>query len=278
MSLAVRDLVSSARTTVARLQAIRRRAAELANGTSPEAAGANRALARLEALDAQLVTAPGRYQTARLPDQITFLFGVTLAADQQLGKDVYERYDELAGQLRQAVLTLDAIVAADLPSLRWLPHRADRSAGTLLLRGRLPGAPGLPRHGDRLVDPLPECLGLLQHVGGDLVVLHHLAPFAEWPERTHADGLEIGAVAVVHFEVHGVIRDQRKEEVTAVNADPAEHGAAADPGRDPAQLIDDEGAEGGETAIQEIIPPDASLPPQICMAQPCAPTGERHGI
>jgi hypothetical protein len=61
-----------------------------------------------------VVTAPGRYPTPMLADQIAFLYNITLAADQQLGRDLYERYDELAGQLAKAKEELDAIVAADL--------------------------------------------------------------------------------------------------------------------------------------------------------------------
>ena len=46
---------------------------------------------------------------------------VTQGADQRLGRDVYDRYDELAAQLAGLKAELDAIVTADLPSLRPLP-------------------------------------------------------------------------------------------------------------------------------------------------------------
>src|ERR1043166_4887845 len=108
MSLKARDLVSEARRLVARLEEVRRRSAGV------ESEGARRALPRLAALEARLVTAPGGYPTPMLADQIAFLYSVTLAADQQLGRDVYERYGELAGLLAKAKEELDAMTA-DLP-------------------------------------------------------------------------------------------------------------------------------------------------------------------
>jgi hypothetical protein len=118
MSRSIRDLVSNGFATVTRLQTLRRRAAELAAGATPAAAGAKRAGPKLAGVDARLVTAAGRYQTARLADQINFLYNTTLGADQQLGRDVYERFDELGGMLRELIAELNAIVTADLPSLK----------------------------------------------------------------------------------------------------------------------------------------------------------------
>ena len=109
MSLKARDLVSEARRLVARLEEVRRRSAGV------ESEGVRRALPKLAALEARLVTAPGRYPTPMLADQIAFLYNVTLAADQQLGRDVYQRYDELAGLLAKAKEELAAIAASDLP-------------------------------------------------------------------------------------------------------------------------------------------------------------------
>ncbi len=112
MSLKARDLVSESRRLVARLAEVRRRAAGV------ESEGARRAMPRLAALEARVVTATGRYPTPMLADQIAFLYTMTLAADQQLGRDVYERYDELAGLLGRAKAELEAIVSADLPGLK----------------------------------------------------------------------------------------------------------------------------------------------------------------
>jgi hypothetical protein len=111
MSLKARDLVSESRRLVARLAEVRRRAAGV------ESEGARRAMPRLAALEARVVTAQGRYPTPMLADQIAFLYTMTLTADQQLGRDVYERYDELAGLLARAKAELEGIVSAELPSL-----------------------------------------------------------------------------------------------------------------------------------------------------------------
>jgi hypothetical protein len=115
MSLKVRDLVSESRKLVARLAELRRKAADL---TGAAAEGATRAGPKLADLEARLVTAGGRYPTPMLADQIAFLYNVTQAADQQLGRDVYERYAELTAQLLTLQTELDVIVSVDLPSLK----------------------------------------------------------------------------------------------------------------------------------------------------------------
>lgn len=97
------------RRTVAQVQAVRR-AAEGMTGT--EADRARRALPRLAELQEKLVTAGGRYPTPMLADQIAFLYNVTLAADQKLGRDVYERYDELSGQLAQIKFDFEVLMGS----------------------------------------------------------------------------------------------------------------------------------------------------------------------
>jgi hypothetical protein len=109
MSLQLRDLVTQSRRVVSRLAEVRRKAAAL-RGAPADAV--RRALPQLMALEARLVTAEGRYQTPMLADQIAFLYDVSLAADQQLGRDVSERYHELVGLLAMAKQELDAIAAA----------------------------------------------------------------------------------------------------------------------------------------------------------------------
>ena len=49
----------------------------------------------------QLVTKGGTYQQPMLKDQISYLYYVITAADQLPGKDAYDRYDELKGQLKE---------------------------------------------------------------------------------------------------------------------------------------------------------------------------------
>lgn len=118
MSLKARDLVTAARRLVARIGELKGRVASL---TGAETEKARAAQPRLAALEAKLVTAGGRYPTPMLADQIGFLYSITQAADQQLGRDVYERYDELSAQLGGLTAELQKILAEDLPSLRALP-------------------------------------------------------------------------------------------------------------------------------------------------------------
>ncbi|MEL6561645.1 MAG: hypothetical protein AAFQ94_25885 [Bacteroidota bacterium] len=49
----------------------------------------------------QLVTKEGTYQQPMLKDQISYLYYIITAADQLPGKDAYDRYDELKGQLEE---------------------------------------------------------------------------------------------------------------------------------------------------------------------------------
>lgn len=118
ISLKTRDLVSESRRLVARLADLKKRAAAQ---TGADAEGARRALPKLESLEARMVTAGGRYPTPRLADQITFLYGTTLSADQQMGRDVYERYAELVALLMTWKTELETVVSADLPSLKASP-------------------------------------------------------------------------------------------------------------------------------------------------------------
>ncbi|TAN24732.1 MAG: hypothetical protein EPN33_01795 [Acidobacteria bacterium] len=55
--------------------------------------------ARLEALAAQLITPAIRYSQPELQTQITYLYGMTNRADQQIGQDAIARYQVLKAQL-----------------------------------------------------------------------------------------------------------------------------------------------------------------------------------
>ncbi|HWP03005.1 MAG TPA: hypothetical protein VNL96_06090, partial [Gemmatimonadaceae bacterium] len=66
------------------------------------ASGAARdTLARLEALRARIVTPPIRYSKPELQAHIQYLYGMTLGADQKVGRDALERYRQLRGELDQ---------------------------------------------------------------------------------------------------------------------------------------------------------------------------------
>jgi hypothetical protein len=75
--------------TLARLQEVR-------NGLP---AGASDARARLDALEAELVTGSVRYSVPMLIDQLQYLNGMVSRADQKVGRDAFVRYEELTGKL-----------------------------------------------------------------------------------------------------------------------------------------------------------------------------------
>jgi photosystem II stability/assembly factor-like uncharacterized protein len=70
---------------------------------------ANESRARLDALEAQLVTDPIRYSTPMLIDQLRYLSGMISRADQKVGRDALLRYEELTDKL--------ATIAAEVEQL-----------------------------------------------------------------------------------------------------------------------------------------------------------------
>jgi hypothetical protein len=100
-SLRVRDAISDARRTLVRLREAKERA--------PEGSAARR---RLEALEGQLATASGggiRYPQPMLIDQLVYLYQMITRADQKLGRDAFERYDELKRELDRIKEELNSI-------------------------------------------------------------------------------------------------------------------------------------------------------------------------
>jgi hypothetical protein len=91
-NLRVRDAVSRANHLRARVDSARKR---LANATGAAAD----TLRLLTGLHDALVTAPIRYSEPRLLDQLTYLYGMTMNADQRIGRDAVERLAELERQL-----------------------------------------------------------------------------------------------------------------------------------------------------------------------------------
>jgi hypothetical protein len=96
-NLRVRDLVSDANKAVARIRA----AQKSATGDQ---------LARVNALAAQLITPPIRYSQPALQTHITYLYGMTNATDQKIGRDAIARYEVLRKQLDRLIADLNQIV------------------------------------------------------------------------------------------------------------------------------------------------------------------------
>jgi hypothetical protein len=90
-NLRVRDLVSDANAVAEELRALHRRA--VGNDSTAAVPPA------LAALERELLTPPIRYSRPGLLSHITYLYSMTLGADQPVPRDAAERYVELRGRL-----------------------------------------------------------------------------------------------------------------------------------------------------------------------------------
>jgi photosystem II stability/assembly factor-like uncharacterized protein len=96
-NMRVRDLVSDVNKTVAKLRAAER-----------DATGEKRA--KLHELASHLITPSIRYSQPELQTHITYLYSMTTATDQKIGRDAVERYEALRKQLDQRMAELDKIL------------------------------------------------------------------------------------------------------------------------------------------------------------------------
>jgi photosystem II stability/assembly factor-like uncharacterized protein len=96
-NLRVRDLVSAVNQTVARLRAEQSKASGDAE-------------IRLKELSTHLITPSIRYSKPELQTQITYLYSVTTATDQKIGRDVIDRYQVLKKELDRRMAELDQIL------------------------------------------------------------------------------------------------------------------------------------------------------------------------
>ncbi|HEX7546615.1 MAG TPA: hypothetical protein VF368_07790, partial [Gemmatimonadaceae bacterium] len=102
-NMAVRELVSDANKTVARLRAAQQK---LRGATGAQADQ----LAKLNALAEKLITSPIRYSEPKLLTHITYLYSMTNGADQKPGKDAVDRLKVLRTDLDAKKKELDKIV------------------------------------------------------------------------------------------------------------------------------------------------------------------------
>jgi hypothetical protein len=93
-NLRVRDAITSARKTAARVSA----AVKRLDGATGAAADT---LKMLRVLDTALTTDPVRYSQPKLVDQLDYLYGMTTSADQRIGGDAVVRYRELEEELKR---------------------------------------------------------------------------------------------------------------------------------------------------------------------------------
>lgn len=104
-NLAARDLVSEVNQLVDRVRTARQQA------TSGAAPNRDRA-ARLEAIEAKLVTPPVRYSKPELQAHISYLYGMDTRADQQVGRDSKERLRVLRGELAAITAEVNALLGS----------------------------------------------------------------------------------------------------------------------------------------------------------------------
>ena len=96
-NMRVRELVSDVNKTIARLRAAQR-----------DATGDRKA--KLDQLASHLITPSIRYSQPELQTHITYLYSLTTATDQKIGRDAIERYDVLRKELDQRMAELDRII------------------------------------------------------------------------------------------------------------------------------------------------------------------------
>jgi photosystem II stability/assembly factor-like uncharacterized protein len=106
-NLRVRDLVSDVNRTVARLRAAQ---AKWRGATGAEA---DTILPRLNELASHLITPAIRYSKPELQTHITYLYTLTTATDQKIGRDAIDRYAELRKELDARIAELNRILGAN---------------------------------------------------------------------------------------------------------------------------------------------------------------------
>jgi photosystem II stability/assembly factor-like uncharacterized protein len=99
-NIRARDLVSDVNKALARLRAAR-------TGATGEK------LAGLNDLAADLITPAIRYSKPELQTQITYLYSLTNATDQKIGRDAIERYKVLRKELDERIAQLNKILGSD---------------------------------------------------------------------------------------------------------------------------------------------------------------------
>ena len=101
-NMRVRDLVSDVNKLAARI-----RAAQAKLRAGPDSEGT---LSKVNELASHLITPPIRYSKPELQTHITYLYSVTSATDQKIGRDAIERYQVLRQELDKRIAEADQIL------------------------------------------------------------------------------------------------------------------------------------------------------------------------
>ena len=102
-NMRVRDLASDVNKAVARVRAAQTRLRDSAGGSGDT-------LAKLNELASHLITPSIRYSKPELQTHILYLYSLTNATDQKIGRDAVERYEALRKELDQRIAELDKIL------------------------------------------------------------------------------------------------------------------------------------------------------------------------
>src|SRR4029077_5143921 len=105
-NLRVRDMVSEANKAVARVRAAQA-------GLRDAAGGCAHKLAKLNDLASHLITPSIRYSKPELQTHINYLYSLTNATDQKIGRDAVERYRELRKELDEMIAALNQVLGAE---------------------------------------------------------------------------------------------------------------------------------------------------------------------
>jgi hypothetical protein len=105
-NIRVRDLVSAVNKAVARVRAAQASLRDTAGG-------AGDTLIKLNELASHLITPSIRYSKPELQTHITYLYSLTNATDQKIGRDAIGRYNELRKELDERLAELNKIVGPE---------------------------------------------------------------------------------------------------------------------------------------------------------------------
>jgi hypothetical protein len=116
-NLRVRDLVSAVNAAAERVRTARERLEKAAGAATSDSAAVEPGtpadtLRRLAAIERELVTPSVRYSKPALQTHIQYLYSMELGADQKVGRDAVQRYEELRKQLATQVAAIDALLGS----------------------------------------------------------------------------------------------------------------------------------------------------------------------
>jgi hypothetical protein len=105
-NIRVRDMASEVNKAVARVRAAQASLRDAAGGSGDK-------LAKLNDLASHLITPPIRYSKPELQTHIIYLYSLTNATDQKIGRDAVERYQELRKELDERIAELSKILGPE---------------------------------------------------------------------------------------------------------------------------------------------------------------------